>query len=282
MERRTLLRRRNRLYLWKCCRQTGRSAPTGRIPFGSSPRLLARKSHEFLGIVSDPTAPSRKPSVISFGRWAEGDTCPWPAGSHYQTCRSITWSIVPERCRASDRTEDRRWRPITSRRLAAGFSRGPPWVTRAKSGISSRRSIKGGISIGTTLTSKIEIFPEVAFRHFPPDILGRRGDDPHIHLDHFGTANALEDLFLKNANDFTLGFQWHVGNLVQEQGAVVSLLEHADLRALSIVAGWFGAEKLKLHAAGIHRGAVHNDERPRGPVDESGGRRLPFRIRSGR
>ncbi len=55
-----------------------------------------------------------------------------------------------------------------------------------------------------------------------------RGDDADIDLDP-AAADALEGLLLQGAHDLALGFQRHVGDLVEEQRAAMRLLEGADL-----------------------------------------------------
>ena len=61
------------------------------------------------------------------------------------------------------------------------------------------------------------------------EVLVGGGDDPHVHLDDAVAAEPLELLLLQHAQHLGLRLQAHVADLVEEDRALVGLLELADL-----------------------------------------------------
>src|SRR5665213_1261833 len=110
----------------------------------------------------------------------------------------------------------------------------------------------------------IEILAEAASGDLERQIAIGRGDDADIDLDP-AAADALEGLLLQGADDLALSLERHVGNLVEEQGAAMRLLERADLaRAVALIDTGLGAEELDLEPIGPHGGAAQYDERSLG------------------
>src|SRR4030095_5039908 len=84
----------------------------------------------------------------------------------------------------------------------------------------------------------------------------------NVDLDRFRTANARDDAVLEDAQDFRLGVQAHVADLVEEERAPARLFElpcpvndGAGKRALHV------AEQLTLDQLARDSCAVHLDER---------------------
>ena len=91
------------------------------------------------------------------------------------------------------------------------------------------------------------------------------GGDDHAHVDRDGAiaADAFHLAFLEHAQEFGLHEDRHVADLVEEQGAVVGLLELADVAGGGAgEAAFFVAEEFAFDQLGGHRGAVQGDERP--------------------
>ena len=91
-----------------------------------------------------------------------------------------------------------------------------------------------------------------------------RGDDhAHVHRDRAIAADALDLAFFQHAQQFGLHQNRHVADLVQEQRAVVGLLELADVPGgRAGEAAFFVAEEFAFDQLGGHRRAVQGDERP--------------------
>ena len=94
------------------------------------------------------------------------------------------------------------------------------------------------------------------------EVLVGRGDHAHVHLDDAVAAEPLELLLLQHAQHLGLRLQAHVADLVEEDRALVGLLELADLpiggageRALLV------AEQLRLDQLVGDRRAVDLHER---------------------
>ncbi len=109
--------------------------------------------------------------------------------------------------------------------------------------------------------------------------LVRRGDDAHVHLDRLVAADALERAALQHAQNFRLRRGRHVADFVEENRAVVALLEFAD--ALVRRAGEraaFVAEQFAFQKLFGNGGAIDGEERLLrcGRCDDkSRGRRVP-------
>src|SRR6202023_3247022 len=54
------------------------------------------------------------------------------------------------------------------------------------------------------------------------------GNDSHVDMHRFGTSQPLEFVLLQCAQELGLQRDWHIGDLVQEQGASVGLLKTPD------------------------------------------------------
>ena len=129
-----------------------------------------------------------------------------------------------------------------------------------------------------------QILAEPAAADLGGELAIGRGDDPDIDLDPARPADPLERLLLQHAHDLALGFERHVGDLVEEQGAAMRALEGADLARRAVDAG-LGAEQLDLQPLRPHRRAIDRDERPLGPARaqmQAAGRRPPCRPRAAR
>ena len=108
-----------------------------------------------------------------------------------------------------------------------------------------------------------QVFAEVARRHGGHDVLVGGRDDPHVDLgpDRLG-ADGLNLAVLQEPQEHRLHPQAHFGDLVQEDGAAMGLLQHADLVAVSVREGAFDvAEQLRLEQRLRNAGAVDRHER---------------------
>jgi hypothetical protein len=99
-----------------------------------------------------------------------------------------------------------------------------------------RQHIEAVIQVGAKLAALDRRF----------QIGGRRGDHPHIALDHVVGAHRFEFLFLQHPQQFALQRQGHVADLVEKQRAALGDLQLAGA-ALAVGAGkraGRGAEEL--------------------------------------
>ena len=112
-----------------------------------------------------------------------------------------------------------------------------------------------------------QVLAEAARADQGGQVLVGGGDDAHVHRDALGPADPLEGAFLDHPQDLGLGFQGHVPDLVQEQGAPVGQLElapaplHRSGEGAPLV-----AEQLGEQQALREGGAVQADEAGLGPV----------------
>jgi hypothetical protein len=128
--------------------------------------------------------------------------------------------------------------------------------------MSSRRSRNGGIWNAHDVEPVKQILAELFGGDGGFERLVRRGDDAHVHLDGLVAADALERAALQHAQDFRLRGGRHVADFVEENRAVVALLEFAD--ALVGRAGertFFVAEQFAFQKLLGNRGAIHREER---------------------
>ena len=86
-----------------------------------------------------------------------------------------------------------------------------------------------------------------------------RGDNAHVDMHPRRTADALEVLVDKDAQDLGLRLARHVGDLVEIERSAVRFLERAD--PTRTIRPGFDAEQLRLHALGRHGRGVEDDER---------------------
>ena len=105
----------------------------------------------------------------------------------------------------------------------------------ARSGISSRRSRRGGHLQQHHVEPVVEILAEAAGGNGRFQVGVGGGDDAHVHRDGFGGAHGPHFAFLQHPQQLGLELQGHVADLVQEQGAAVGGLEEAG--AVAIGAG---------------------------------------------
>ena len=107
-----------------------------------------------------------------------------------------------------------------------------------------------------------QILTEAPFRHQLFQVLVRRGNDPHIHLDRHVPADPVEFAIRQHAQQARLGIGGHVADLVQEQRAAIGLLETpATLGGSAGERALFVAEQLGFHQILGDRGHVERDER---------------------
>ena len=62
-----------------------------------------------------------------------------------------------------------------------------------------------------------QVLAELAGRHLGLEVAVGRGDDADVDLDPRVAAKAREALLLQHPQDLALRFQWHVGDLVDQQ-----------------------------------------------------------------
>src|SRR5690606_10478825 len=107
-----------------------------------------------------------------------------------------------------------------------------------------------------------EVLAEAARVDFLLQVAIGGGNHAHVHLDGLATADALELLFLQDAQQLHLKLRTDLANLVEEDRPLVRRLEPAG--ALLHRAGegtLLVAEELALEQRLAQRAAVHRDER---------------------
>ena len=82
----------------------------------------------------------------------------------------------------------------------------------------------------------VEVLAEFAGGDIGFDIAAGRGHDAHVDRDLGIAADALEGLVDQDAQNFVLRLAWHVGDLIDEQGAAMGLFERTDLAARRTIA----------------------------------------------
>ena len=102
------------------------------------------------------------------------------------------------------------------------------------------------------------------------------GQDADVDLDALGAAEPLEGLVLEGTDDLALGFQRHVGDFVEQEGAAVGAFQHAGAAGVGGGVGpGLDAEQLFLESGRVEGGAVEGDEGAFGAaaalVDHAGG-----------
>ncbi len=96
--------------------------------------------------------------------------------------------------------------------------------------MSSRRSRRGGRTKRATFSPVVEVLPEALLLHAGEQILVRRGDDADVDVDRLVLAHAPDLVLLDRAEQLGLEGQRRLGDLVEEEGAAVRLLEEALAR----------------------------------------------------
>ncbi len=97
----------------------------------------------------------------------------------------------------------------------------------------------------------IQILAETPLADQALQIIGGRGDDPHIDLDPLRTADALELLVDQDAQDLVLGLARHFTDFIEIERTAMRLFESAGATRLARLT--FGAEKRHFHALGRDR-----------------------------
>jgi len=109
-----------------------------------------------------------------------------------------------------------------------------------------------------------EVFAEVAVGDLFFEVLVGGGDDADVDVDGVGGADGKEALFVEGTEDLGLGFEAHVADLIEEEGAAVGALEGASFFGRSRGAGGAGsvavAEELGVDVVLGDGGAVELDE----------------------
>jgi hypothetical protein len=74
-----------------------------------------------------------------------------------------------------------------------------------------------------------KILSEFSVAHQGFEVAVSGDDDAHVHGDGAVAADALDLSFFEHAQQFCLHGEWHVADLVEKDGAVLRLLEFADM-----------------------------------------------------
>ncbi len=124
-----------------------------------------------------------------------------------------------------------------------------------------------------------QIFAKPTCADFSGKLAVCRGHDTNVDLYAARPSDPLKSLLLQGADDLALGFNRHVGDLVEKQGAAMRALKGADF-ARCAVDRVFAAKQLDLEPFRPHRRAVDRDKgalrAPRMQVEEPS-RQPPFR-----
>ena len=110
----------------------------------------------------------------------------------------------------------------------------------------------------------IEVLAETPFLHEREQIDVGGGDDAHVYLELFGTAEAHELALLNHAQEFGLGFRTDSGDFIEEDRSLVGNFEKALFgrdsagERASHMAEELRFEKVDGNGAGVdrHKGAV--------------------------
>ena len=74
-----------------------------------------------------------------------------------------------------------------------------------------------------------QVLPEFSVAHERLEIVMSGDDHPHIHGNRAVAADALDFTLLKHAQQFRLHGERHVADLIEKDGAVLRLLELAEM-----------------------------------------------------
>ena len=114
---------------------------------------------------------------------------------------------------------------------------------------------------GDDLEPVVEVLPEAALLHGQVQIPIRGGDDPDVHLEVRGAAHPLERPVLDEAEEFGLSRGGKVGDLVQEQRALVRQLHQPALGLARVREGAsLVPEELVFQELLLEGGAVERQE----------------------
>ena len=107
-----------------------------------------------------------------------------------------------------------------------------------------------------------EVFAELALTNHRFQIAVGGGDDAHIHGNHLRPADPLEGLLLEHAQEFHLRVGRQVADFVEEERALVRLLEAADAPLVSAgERAAFVAEQFAFQQVFRDGGAIDRDKR---------------------
>ncbi len=113
--------------------------------------------------------------------------------------------------------------------------------------MSSSASRSGGTRQGHDVEPVEEVLAERALAHRLPEVHVGRGDDPDVHGDGAGAAEALDLALLQRAQELGLEVDAQAAHLVEEQRAAVGQLELAGLARVGAGEGaLLVAEQLRL------------------------------------
>ncbi len=108
---------------------------------------------------------------------------------------------------------------------------------------------------------EVEVFAEPVGLYFRFEVLVRGRDDPDVHPHRDISADAVELVFLKNAEHFRLSVEVHVADLVKKDGSLVGRLELSAPHSRRAGEGPFlVAEQFALYKLVRNGRAVHLDE----------------------
>src|SRR5271169_2569631 len=82
---------------------------------------------------------------------------------------------------------------------------------------------------GEDIQTVVEVATKFASTHHLRQIPIRCSHQAHVHLVSPSAAQALEFLFLQDAQQLGLQCRWNIANLIEEEGTFVSQLETANL-----------------------------------------------------
>jgi hypothetical protein len=71
------------------------------------------------------------------------------------------------------------------------------------------------------IEAEIEIAPKSPGGYETPKLLIRRPDDPNIDPDRFLSTNSQELSLLEDTKELCLSGEWHLSDLIQEEGAAI-------------------------------------------------------------
>ena len=107
-----------------------------------------------------------------------------------------------------------------------------------------------------------EVLAEFAFGHHFGEVAVGRGEEAHLGGDGFVAADALEDAFAEDTEDFHLGRGVDLPDFVEEEGAPGGLFESSDAPlARSGERTFLMPEKFALEQLRRKCGAMHRDKR---------------------
>src|SRR5262249_55639907 len=112
-----------------------------------------------------------------------------------------------------------------------------------------------------------EVLAEPLVPHLLEQVAVGGGDDPDVHPDRGGAADAVELALLQDSEQLHLGFRGQLADLVEEDGAAVGQLEAPLAPGDGAAEGaLLVAEQFALDQAGGESGTVHLDKRLVSPL----------------